>query len=189
MVSHKMLLKVRTEPFSVYLRYLAPYEGREVIYVEGQNKGQLLAHDVGVKALVGTVSLLPTSRRAMDESRYPITKIGMQALLDLTIEQWESELAHDEIDVKYFPNAKIGEVECKVIQTSHSEPRKHFRFHMTRLYIDRSTNLPVRIEQFGWPAKDGDNPPIIEEYTYLNLKANVGLKDIDFDTRNPSYGY
>ena len=58
LVSHNMVTKIRHEPFSVYLKYEQPYAGREVIYVDGQNKGKLLAHDTGLRSLAGTVTLL-----------------------------------------------------------------------------------------------------------------------------------
>ena len=30
---------------------------------------------------------------------------------------------------------------------------------------------------------------MIEQYTYMDLKTNIGLRDIDFSTSNPSYDY
>ena len=30
---------------------------------------------------------------------------------------------------------------------------------------------------------------VLEEYNYLNLKVNVGLKDEDFDPYNPAYKF
>src|SRR5205814_8999162 len=50
-------LKVRQRPFSVYAYFDAPQDvhGQEVIYVAGQNGGNLLVHGVGLKGLVGTV--------------------------------------------------------------------------------------------------------------------------------------
>jgi len=38
-ISQKMTIKVRHNPFSVYLYFHSPHEGREVIYVEGENNG------------------------------------------------------------------------------------------------------------------------------------------------------
>ncbi|MGN6136394.1 MAG: DUF1571 domain-containing protein, partial [Aureliella sp.] len=35
----------------------------------------------------------------------------------------------------------------------------------------------------------GDPPPLEEEYTYLDVQLNVGLKDIDFDPENPAYNF
>lgn len=188
MVAHTMDIRLREEPFSVYMRFRQPHEGREVIYFSGRNGGKILAHESGVKSIVGTVALLPTSSRAMDESRYPITMVGISKMLDQIVSQWESELKYDEVDVKYYPNAKIGDVECKVIQTSHPERRSHFKFHMTRLYLDRSNNMPIRVEQYAFP-NGNSKPALVEEYTYTNIKPNVGLTDADFDTKNSKYNY
>jgi len=30
---------------------------------------------------------------------------------------------------------------------------------------------------------------LIEEYTFLNLRVNVGLSDTDFDRKNPTYNF
>ncbi|MCP3695353.1 MAG: DUF1571 domain-containing protein, partial [Planctomycetaceae bacterium] len=35
----------------------------------------------------------------------------------------------------------------------------------------------------------GAKPEVVEEYTYLNLKINVGLTEEDFDTKNPKYNF
>ena len=60
---------------------------------------------------------------------------------------------------------------------------------MTRLYVAKKSGLPVRVEQFAYPTKTGSKPLMLEQYTYLGVKTNVGLKAIDFDTRNPKYDY
>jgi hypothetical protein len=125
----------------------------------------------------------------MSESRHPITNMGLAGLVDGVIEQWEEETKYGEIEVKYYPNAKLRGMECKVIESSHPRPRRQFKFQMTRLYIDKATNLPVRVEQYGFPAAPGQKPPLIEEYTYWNIRTNVGLTDRDFDPENPSYGF
>jgi len=93
--------------------------------------------------------------------------------------------------VKNFPNARLfgGEVEAKAIESRHPQPRKQFKFHMTRLYIDKQSNLPIRLEQYGFPQKADAPPPIVEEYTYSKLKTNVGLSDRDFDPKNPNYAF
>jgi hypothetical protein len=63
-----LTLKVRQQPYSVYVHYVAPQSVRnqEAIYVEGRNDGKLLAHSTGVRhRLVGTVALKPTSALAI----------------------------------------------------------------------------------------------------------------------------
>lgn len=191
-----MKLKLREEPFSVYLLFLSPKngpknpnEGREVIYVQGRNKNQLLAHGTGVSALVGTVSLDPKSPTAMADSKYPVTMIGMDRLLDKVIQQWEAEGKFGECKVEYYPEAKLGDVPCMVIESKHPQPRDEFKFHMTRLYLDDATQYPVRVEQYAFPRNANQQPPLVEEYTYSELKVNSGLKDRDFDTSNPTYAF
>lgn len=184
-----MNLKLREKPFSVYLKYVNPNEGREVVYVQGRNGGMLLAHDTGIKAIAGTVSLAPDSEDAMEDNRYPITLIGMRNLIDQVIGQWEEEGKYGEIDVKYYPNAKLSGAECKVIESVHPQPRKQFKFKMTRLFLDKQTNLPVRVEQYAFPAAGDKEPPLVEEYTYSQLRTNVGLTDRDFDTKNSNYAF
>ncbi|MEX2288616.1 MAG: DUF1571 domain-containing protein [Planctomycetaceae bacterium] len=196
MFAHRMMIKNRKEPFSVYLRFIGEHDGREVIYVEGANDGNLLAHETGLKGIVGTVPLVPTSPEAMSESIHPITSIGMWRLLDKVIAQWEDETAYGEVEVKFYPNAKLGNAdsklgatECRAIESTHPQPRRQFRYHRTRLYLDRKTTLPVRVEQFGFPREPGEEAPLVGEYQYTDIRVNQDLKDIDFDSRNPRYNY
>lgn len=186
---HEMYIKLRHKPFSVYLRFNKPNAGREVIYVDGKHNGHMLVHESGLKSIAGTVEVSPTSAEALAESRYPITRIGIANMVKGVIDQWESETKYGECNVKYYPNAKLGAVECKVVESSHPTPRRQFNFHMTRLYIDKKTGFPIRLEQYGFPARPGTKPRLLEEYTYSNIKVNSGLADLDFDTRNPKYNY
>ena len=187
--AHTMTVKYRAEPFSVYMRFAEPHEGREVIYVQGKNDDKLLVHETGLIGLVGTITVDPLSPKAMSESRHPITNMGLKPLTEGVIKQWENELKYGEIDVKYYPNAKVRGMECRVIESSHPRPRRQFPFQKTRLFIDKATNLPVRVEQYGFPAMAGQQPTLLEEYTYWNIRANVGLTDQDFDAENPNYGF
>ncbi|MDX1969645.1 MAG: DUF1571 domain-containing protein [Planctomycetaceae bacterium] len=188
-VESTMRIKFRKEPYSVYMIFLKPHEGREVIYVEGRNNGKLLAHETGIRSIAGTVSLATDSEDAMEDNRYPITMIGMHYMLDRLIEQWEMESQYGEVDVQYYPNAKLGaSTTCKVIESKHPKPRRQFRFHMTRLFLDNATGYPIRLEQLAFPEGNG-KPLMVEAYTYLDVKVNLGLKDRDFDHTNPNYAF
>ncbi len=189
--AHTTWVKFRRQPMSVYLRFDKPKAGREVIYVDGQNGGKLLAHEGGLFGLVGTVSLLPNSRQAMSESRHPITEFGLENLVNGAIAQWEREaqFAAQETEAKFYPKAKLYEMECQVIETRHPVARREFPFYMTRLYLDNKTLFPVRMEQYAFPQKAGEAPPLIEEYTFHQIQTNQGYTDRDFDTKNPNYGY
>lgn len=174
-----MQVKCRHKPFSVYLRFLSPNAGREVIYVAGENKGDMVVQDHGL-----TFRLKPNAPRAMRESQHPITRFGMANMAQGVIEQWTNEMKFGECDVKYYGEAKLGGAECDVLESSHPVSRKQFKFHMTRLWIEKATGFPVRVEQYGFPRRAGNDPPLIEEYTYSNIRDKLGLGDRDFDVRN-----
>jgi len=199
LLSNTMYIKHRARLFSVYLRFYKPSAGREVIYVSGKNNGNLLAHEAGIGSIVGTLALPPTSPRAMAEGLYPITEIGMQKMIDAVITQWQAEqkllatlgenASVDESKILYFHKAKLGATSCRVIQVTHARQRPQYKFYMTRLWIDRKTKLPVRVEQYAFPKHRGRKPKLLEEYTYTNIKTNVGLSGEDFDPRNPRYAF
>ena len=185
-----------TTPFSVYLNFLAPddIKGREVIYVKGRNGGKLIAHDGGtgliaaIKSAV-TVNLEPTSDRAMRGNKYPITDIGVQNLMTKLIEVATEDMKYDDVQVKIFKGTKINDRICTCMQSVHPEKADHFRFHIARIYVDDELQLPIRYESYGWPTREGEDPPLLEEYTYLNMKINNGFTDRDFDKSNASYNF
>lgn len=185
----RMELKLREDPFSVYLKFLQPHAGREVLLVSGQNDGKLLVRDVGLAGLAGTISLDPTGSYAMAENRYPVTMIGMRTMVATVLEQWLGETKADDLTVNLYPNARIGKVACKAIETSHGSTRSGARFQMTRLYIDNDHGLPIRVQQYDVPSRRESQPPLVEDYLYSDLKTNTGLSDIDFSTKNPKYGF
>jgi len=184
-----MQLKLRHQPFSVYLKFVEPHAGREVIYVDGRNKNQLFVHETGIRSIAGTMSLLPTSPEAMADNKYPVTLIGLQTMVDKVIQQWEAEGKLGEVKTQKYPNAKLpsGE-ECVAFESLHPTPRNQFKFHITRLWIDKKSGLAIRVEQLGFP-QGNQPPPIMEEYTYSRVRTNLSLGDRDFDIRNPGYAF
>lgn len=188
-VSHRMRVKVRHQPFSIYLYFENPHAGREVIYVDGKNNGKLVAHEAGLLSFAGAMELTPTESIAMSENRYPITKAGIANTLRVMIDQWKEESKYGETAVKYYRDAPLDKMTCKIIESSHPEPRRQFNNHMIRLWIDNETGIPVRMQKFGFPKRAGDKPPIIEDYSFLNLKTNVRLTDADFDRNNKKYSF
>lgn len=187
-----MFLKVRHEPFSVYLYCLGPVKpkGQEAIYVEGKNDGMVLGHTTGLRdKIAGTVSLDPTSSRMMEGNLYPITNIGLKNLAQKLANLHRYEMNYGESEVSTYPGAKVDGRECTCVQVVHPVQRQNFKFHLSRTYYENATALPIRFEGYLWPNKPGGKPVLLEEYTYQNLQLNRGLTDLDFDTENTTYGY
>jgi len=187
-----MFLKVRQQPFSVYLYFMAPdtVKGQEVLFVDGQNDGNMLAHaGSGVRAMVGTVSLKPSSMLAMQGNRYAITEIGVENLAKRLVEVADHDKQFGECEVNFFPNAKVNGRICTCVQVVHPVPRRNFRFHLARVFIDDELMIPIRYEAYDWPQETGGQPILMEEYTYMNVKVNQGFTDLDFDPKNTAYKF
>ena len=186
-------MKIRNEPFSVYLKYRVPDKkaGTEAIFVKGLNNDKIKAKGVGVLAIVGTTSLAPDSRFAMDGNKYPITEVGIARLVDLLIEVGENDILNNyECKVQYYENAKVGKRVCTCIEVIHPKPTPgKFPFHIAKIFIDDELQVPIRYESYDWPKSEKDDPKLLEAYIYSDLKLNVGLTDIDFDTKNPNYRF
>jgi hypothetical protein len=187
-----MFAKIRHEPFSVYLYFLSPEDvkGQEVIWVDGHNEGNMLAHaGSGVRAMVGTVTLKPQSMIAMEGQRYPITEIGVENLARRLVEVAEHDSQFGECEANFYPGAKVNGRVCTCIQVVHPVPRRNFRFHLARVFIDDEYMIPIRYEAYDWPAEAGGQPVLMEEYTYMNVKINNGFTDADFDPKNTAYKF
>ena len=179
MIEQTMQLKMRHKPFSVYLKFAKPHRGREVIYVDGHNDGKLVVNLGGTLGkILGLRKLEPDNKLVMKENRYPITDIGLLRMLETVVQRWEKLPRNSK--VRYFPKAKLGKKSVRVIQVIHPKRSAGNPFHMTRLYIDNQTRLPIRVQQYGFPRKSGGKPPLIEEYTYSNVKLDKKLRDSDF---------
>ena len=186
-----MFIKIRHKPLSVYLYCLKPdhLKGQEALWIQGQNNGKMWGHAQGIRKVFGTVPLDPNGPIAMKGNRYPITEIGLLNLVRRLVEEGEKDTHYGECEVKYFQNAKINGRSCTCIQVVHPVPRRNFQFHLARIFVDDDYSLPVRFEAYDWPAQQGGQPELIEEYTYVNIKMNNGFTDADFDLRNPAYGF
>ena len=100
---------------------------------------------------------------------------------------WDTPSA--KCEVKFYKNTKVDGRTCTMIEVLHPEPRDHFDFYRAQIFIDDELNVPIRYAAWSWPEKPGGEPVLLEEYTYVKIKLNVGLTDEDFDPENPDYDF
>ena len=197
-----MLLKIRNErsqngrlvqPFGVYGYFLKPddVKGREILYVKGANKDKMLAHEGTNNLLnkIGSIWLKPDGPIAMKGQRYPVYEIGIENLIVKLLERAGRDRTRGECNVEFRKGAVVNGSRCTMVQVTHPVRRAFFDFHIAQIYIDDQHNMPIRYAAYGWPTKEGGRPPVIEEYTYINVKLNPGFTDRDFDHKNPAYGF
>lgn len=181
-------------PFSVYLRYIEPeaIAGREVIYVENANDGNLIAHKEGSFNYF-RMHLKPDSMLAMAGNKYPITMIGLENMLSQMIERGERELKHGECEVDIHPGHAVGEGDskrvCTLINIWHREQKPEFDFCLLQVYVDEELLIPVRYAAYTWPAEGSEDYVLQEEYSYFDLETNVGHTNSVFDPDNEAYEF
>ncbi|MGI9474848.1 MAG: DUF1571 domain-containing protein [Rubripirellula sp.] len=180
------------QPMSVYISFLKPstVKGREVIYVEGKNDGNIIAHEGGFKGkFLPTVTIPPDGMLAMRGQRYPMTEIGVENLIVKLIERGQQARQFPDVQCEFRKNARVQDRTCTVLQVTQPTKQPTLEFYKAQVFIDDEINVPIRYIAYDWPKREGVQPEVLEEYNYLNLKVNVGLTDADFDPRNPAYNF
>lgn len=175
-----------TIPFAVYVEFLAPKKlvGRKVLYVEGRNDNKMLVRNGGARFGHVIVNISPTSDAALRESRYPITELGLDNVVSRLIDQAKHDIIADpdakNTEVVFYRDAEIDGRVCTQIRVTHPTEDHVFDFHQANIYVDDELHVPLRVESYTWPKEAGEPALLMEEYTYMKLKLNVGLTDRDF---------
>lgn len=182
---------METAPLRVYLKYLSPesVKGREVIWGEDLYDGKLAVHEVGLILGLKIIWLDPNGMIAMQGQRYPISEIGMVRLVEKLIERGEKDRDNPDIQVT-LTEYEFDETPSQLIQLRRGKPTGgEDDFSLAEIIIDPERQLILTYRSFGWPQESGDAAPLLESYTYRDVKTNVGLTKEDFDTKNPNYSF
>ena len=181
-------VKVRHQPFGVYMYFLGESKGRECIYnaKPDGSKGDLVARDCGFRGKLGKFTLDPEGTLAMKGQKYPIMKLGIRELTKELITVASNDVKFGECDVTHGQGTMDGR-SITWLKVVHPVPRPNFRFNIAQIFIDNELQIPVRYNAYTWPKSPGEAPQLEESYTYVNLKVNNGYTDLDFDPENPAY--
>lgn len=184
-------MEVMHDPFSVHLFFKQPKSGQECLYVEGQHQGNMRVRAHGWRGTIaGVLTIDPNGSLAMDGQRHPITKAGVKNLTNELIRIAENDMKYGECEVKTYPDVKLGKGEnarsALMMEITHPVPRREFKFHLARVYVDKELKIPVRFEAYNW-TKDANGKPELEElYMYSDVKVNSGLTANHFSESNPA---
>lgn len=185
-------------PFAVYMKFVKPasMRGREVLFVEGAYNNQVRVKEGGTRGkFLPSVLLSPTGRLALQGNRYPIYEVGVENMAQRLIDRATDDTEIDVCDVCFRSGAKIDGRPCKFMQVKRSVPKqgdaakRGMNVYLAQVFFDEELNVPIRYAAYDWPQGQGERPEVIEEYTYQDLKINVGLTDRDFDYQNPEYNF
>jgi hypothetical protein len=189
-------LKLRHEPFSVYMKWIVGDAGRELLYVDGENDGNMLVKVGGMKGrLLPCVRLDPCSSMAMNESRHPVTEVGLLNLCRRLLTHRREELAAAKLSVRCrrIADQKVDKVDCDCFVLDFESPEVCSQYRRSVQYFEKEHALPICIMNYSWAggengaAQEIDESSLIEHYTYSDLRLNQRLADVEFDRTNENY--
>ena len=144
------------------------------VYQHGRNDGKVVARRSGLLGgLAGTVRLDPHDRLALQDSRHPITEVGLGHIIEAVSEG----LRRGQL--------KPGPVREVLVD---GRPADQFEFDVSSnagvfgvegarraiVWVDRELKLPIKVEVFG------ENNRLLERHRFKELRTNVGLTDKTF---------
>lgn len=107
-------------PFKVYMKYITPHEGQEVLFVRGQNDNEIKAHKGSFPDI--TVNLNPYGRAAMKGSHQPIQTFGLQKQIEIMGHIYRKAVATDKVtytvkDAGVFMGERVWEIDARLPST------------------------------------------------------------------------
>lgn len=175
-------MKFRQQPFSVYMRWLAPRSmaNQEVAYVHGRNRNQMRVHSKGILGVAGFVSVDVTDPRVMKQSRHTLYEAGLGNLIDQTMKAWQRDRQQNKGQVR-TGEYNYANRRCLRVEVIHTEYDPTAYCYRGVVFIDKEWKLPVRAEMYDWPRQGGPaDGELLESYSYINLQFNGNLSDADF---------
>jgi hypothetical protein len=177
-------MKFRNQPFSVYMRWLAPkqFVGQEVCFVKGRNNDMMRVHPTGIGGgLLGWINVAVNDPRTLEHSRHTITEAGMYNMMGRIYRDWTK----DRQDGK--TQARIAEYEydhrpCTRVEVFRTAYDAQAYCYRVVVFFDKQNHLPVRMECYDWPRPGGtQGGELIEAFSYVNVQLNAGLNDAAFN--------
>lgn len=176
-------------PYAVHLRFRGPKDiaGREVIYVDGQNDGKMRVRRGGQRLGGVTLDVAVDSEVALRESVLPITEVCLEHMADDIRKALKAQIKLDPTGentrVEILENASVDKRPCTQVRITHPRRQEELGFHIANVFVDKEWKMPTRLETYDWPRSEGGEPILTGEFTFTDLKINVGLPDADFDFR------
>jgi hypothetical protein len=184
-------MKVRNRPFAIYLKFLSPKLGKEVVYAEGHHENKVIAHNGDwTRKLVPRLAVAPDSAVALADSRHPVTEAGLVHLANKLLSFRKKDIGdpHAETTLDRITD-ETGRPWLRSVHT-HSVNDGSRPFARVEILYDPKTQFPLQISSYDWPAEGQTGElELAERYAYDDLNLEAALTAADFDPANPDYAF
>jgi hypothetical protein len=165
-------LKVRQQPFSVYMRWLdAPHKGREVVYQKGRFEDKVVARLGDLFGFNSIFTFSPAAPELMQENRHSILEAGVGHVSERLRDQFSTAREQGTLRARYLGTEQyLGRPTWKIMRALEDGGYRYWN-------VDAELLLPIRIATYDARHQ------FLEAYSFKDLELNVGLTDADFDPR------
>jgi hypothetical protein len=166
-------MKVKSEPFSVYMRWLAPdkFKGQEVAFVAGKNNNKMrVKSNVLGSNIVGFVSIDPSDPRVLQHSRHTILEAGLATMIDQNLKHWQISRSVGKTKVT-VGESTYNKRNCFRVEITALDAAAASYCYRTVIYMEKESKIPIRMENY-----DANNE-LIEMFSYADLRFNTDLRD------------
>jgi hypothetical protein len=168
----------REKPHGVFMHWLRGQRRAEsVVYVEGENKGQMLVRPAGVAGVfVKVAERDPEGEAARQAGRYTVKDFGMKKAMLRVLDAWKAQRDAGTLQVAYLGVRKVreaGDRPCYTLRQTLAKPDAD-GITETTLYIDKENWLQV-----GTVLKGEDNK-LLGEYMFRDIRINPEFKANQF---------
>lgn len=194
----QIYMKVRHAPFSVYLKWHTGDEGREVIYIDGENDGKMVVHAGGWKARLPALTIDPEGSLAMQDSRYPVTKAGLLELTKMLLDAHVTDLSTSNyVRCEQIADQEFDGRQCDAFVIEYRNAAQSATYRKSITLLDKQHHIPLYVRNFGWPdanmqdkaGEELDEATLIEFYTFSEIQFRPQLAALDFDRANEDYRF
>ena len=176
-------LKVRHEPFSLYMKWRVGDKGRQLLYVDGQNDGRAVVKLGGLKGrFLPAINIDPAGSRALAESRHPITNAGMLSMTEKIIDRRRMDLERGSgLNCRLIDNQTFGDRTCYCFVAQWDPAKRIGEYRKTVIMTDKTHSVPIAIRNYQWAEDtEGMSPEELDEFTLIE---DYSFCDVCFETK------
>ncbi|MCH2203393.1 MAG: DUF1571 domain-containing protein [Fuerstiella sp.] len=190
-------LKIRQKkPFAVYMKWRNGDRGRQLLYSDEYEDGDMVVKLGGFKGrILPGLKLNPEGSRAKENARHSVTKAGIRMMAEKMIAHRKRDLAQGTgMKCTRLPNREFDHQDCFCFLYEYESPEISKDYRKSIILIESTHHIPVMARNYTWAAEANDLSPeeldvrtLIENYSYTNIDFSKTLASVEFSRENPRY--
>lgn len=179
-------MKLRHEPFSVYMKWLTVKEGQEVLFVTGELDDRMLVKKGGMLSRIPSIKLPPDSSLALKESRHPVTDAGILKLTEKLLKYRVIDMTRlDKVKCDFIPGQSIAGRKCYCFDVNYADPETEPLYRRSITWIDEELSIPICVKNYTWEKAAGEEADEEEEEIVEEDEESPEAGDMLADAATP----